>query len=788
MQPSDEVLDAALAAPQRDVAQSTRLGGRELGPQVQSWKVERAYNTDLPEAMRAVSGSASAQLELQLSGADGVPAPRMYSAWADRATGDVARPGQSVVHSAGLTGRMLPAFRGTVRSRSADSGSDTVTVQALDGAERLRGPASLPRPYHGVLYGRPVATATWCVDELLRQGGIHTCPPPRAPELDKEDADPFTVLYASLHGGFNASYGQPETVPAPSAYDWVREGAPFEMALMPKEAGLTVSWMPRSRFVLPGSIFQVECWVNTALSRGSKLELKTVFDRSAGASGHLTAVFDTSSGAVTITSGTVGGTSGTWTWNFPKLASAKGRWHLGFMADATGTGTSVIPSFQPRLTAPDGGYLVGGKSASSTNTNAAQPQSELNRVDVITDMAVECVQVTDRIWTDTAGYPAEEWEQRGRWSKGAALDEAALPLYDVPKVSGSLWEAITEIARASMSTAEFDEFGVFRWRGPKRFQTTPTEPDLTLTTLRDIASLTVGEEIDACRNYCEQPYKDWSKVTSVLGTVVDDPTKWEIPPGGSREVSYAVAEDENDFGPPVVDDDVTPIKGGSKVRFGTAVTGGKAVKGAVTVSTRRQGPLVILRFTNRGTAAVWTVTKDGKGSVHLETIKSGAEPKQRSYAWFNTDSQKYYGKQQYLAEASDWVQDRPSASDLSFAMLDAGRYPMPLLGEVEVLHDPRVQLGDAVRVVDSAGAALDTLAWVVGIRTTATAGSAPQQVLTLRGASWTSPPRDEGLVPDPPLDPNVGRQRPYTEVTAAYDTLADLLAKGIPYRALKQYG
>ncbi|MFD9283314.1 hypothetical protein ACFWD7_39745 [Streptomyces mirabilis] len=137
MQNSDETLAAALAATERIPAHSTRLGGREMGGQVQSWKVERAYSTDLPEALRAFSGSASAQLELSLGGS-GAPAPRLYSAWSARASGDVVRPGQSVVHAAGANDRTVPAFRGAVRSRTAASGSDTVTVQALDGAERLR--------------------------------------------------------------------------------------------------------------------------------------------------------------------------------------------------------------------------------------------------------------------------------------------------------------------------------------------------------------------------------------------------------------------------------------------------------------------------------------------------------------------------------------------------------------------------------------------------------------------------------------------------------------------------
>ncbi|MFE6165581.1 hypothetical protein ACFQ7F_42520 [Streptomyces sp. NPDC056486] len=783
MQRSDEALDRALAAPERVPSHSTRLGGMEVGPQVQSWKVERAYATDLPEAMRAVSGSASAQLELLLGGAEGVPAPQLYSAWADRLTGDLVRPGQSVVHTAGAAGRTVPAFRGTVRSRTAASGSDTVTVQALDGAERLRGPASLPRPYHGYLLGRPVATATWCVDELLRQGGIHSCPPPRAPAVDPTDTNPFTALYASLHGGFNATHGQPELVPSPSTYDWIREGAPFEMALMPKAAGLAVSWMPRSRFALPGKVFQVECWVNTALARGNMIEMSAVFDQNGTRTGYLKVSFDIATGNVHITSGTNGVAEQVLPpWPIDTLASLRGVWHLGFMVDTSSTGSVVAPTVQPRLTQPDGRYRVGAK-VTFNKEDAWQPVSELQQIDLKTDMAVECLQVTDRVWADTATYPREEWEQRGQWTKGAVLDTPELPLFDVPKVSGSQWDAITEIARASMSTAEFDEQGVFRWRGPSRFTKVPTVPDRTVTTRRDISSLTVTEEIDACRNYCEQPYQDWNGIKAVVGEPILDTVVREIKPNSAIVVQYAMAEDDTEVGPPgVLDDSVSGE--GHQVRFGSAKTGGVSVKGDVTVGCWRDGPTYYVRFANHSASSVWTVTKDGKPSVRLQPLKRSADPKQRTYALTNSPSQKYYGKQQYTAPSGDWVQTAETAVALAKAMINAGRYPVPLLGDVEVLHDPRIQLGDVVRVVDSAGAELDTFAWVVGIRTTHAAGSTPQQTLTLRGTAFNGVPADAGLAPDAPVDPAYGQQRKYQQLAAQYATLDALTKQAISYRTL----
>ncbi|WP_445278111.1 hypothetical protein, partial [Streptomyces sp. DSM 41033] len=129
------------------------------------------------------SGVSSAQLDLSLTGTGGKSAPALYGPWAPRQTADAVRPGQSVVHGWGISGMVPDAFRGTVRSRSAESGTDLVHVSALDGAERLRQPARVPRPdgafSSGASWANWAASPVWVVDHLLRAAGIHTAPPPR---------------------------------------------------------------------------------------------------------------------------------------------------------------------------------------------------------------------------------------------------------------------------------------------------------------------------------------------------------------------------------------------------------------------------------------------------------------------------------------------------------------------------------------------------------------------------------------------------------------------------------
>ncbi|WP_405507579.1 hypothetical protein OG323_14455 [Streptomyces cyaneofuscatus] len=794
MRATDAQTTGALGAGSRVTAHATRLGGKEVTDQVLSWQLERSYSTDLPEAMRAFSGSSAAQLQLQLAGADGRSAPALYSPWAPRATGDVARPGQSVVHAYGTDAGTLPAFRGTLRNRSAASGTDQVQLTALDGAERLHGPAALPKPYAGFYWRRPVATATWCVDELLRQAGIHTGPPPRYP--DAVANAPLTLVHASLHGGFAAPYGQPELVPDPRHYSWARTGAPHEMMLVPHAAphakspdtdvsGLIASWFPRSRPTIPGSRLFAEAWVNSAVGFGSTVSLELDLNGEGTWVGQLRLSADFSLGQIFMYSGSRGNGGYHMTWNVPEMKTQPGVWHIGGFFDLSGTDSSVLPTVQPRLTGPDGhSYSLGPGVFSPAHTDAAQEMSELAQMRLITTMGTEGVQLTSGL----AAIPSmAEFTQS--WERGAQLDDAILPLHSVPRVSGSQWEVLTQIARASMSTAEFDERGIFRWHNYTRFATLPTAPDLTLTSVRDISSLTLTEEIDACRNYCVQPYKDWTAVAVSSGTTYTDTVIREIPGRSTVTIRYVLADEEFDIGPPNTDDDQSVALGFS-VRFGpTPSAGGDAIKGWVEVLARREEGYLVVQFTNRGAQRLFTVTVDGKPSVFIQTMVPSTEAVERQATSSSAGgtSERFYGRQEFSAEASDWVQDFRAAKDLADAMRSAGEYPVPVISETEVLYDPRIQLGDVVRLVDTVGAELDTLAWVVAIRTAATAAGTVQQTLTLRGTRPNGLPYDTGLTPDTSADHTPLPAGPtHGNVRLRYTTLAALASGGRTWRQVKE--
>ncbi|UFQ15504.1 MULTISPECIES: hypothetical protein [Streptomyces] len=748
MRPGSAELISALNSGERQPSQTVRLGGKDMSAQVQSWTLEQSYGTDLPDAMRAYSGSSSAQLSLTLGGTNGRSAPALYGPWAPRATGDVVRPGQSVVHGWGVGGQAVPTFRGSVRARSAQSGTDTVSVTALDGAERLRQPASLPRPSGGIDPDTPfgsatnwVSSPTWCVDHLLQRAGIHTCPPPRKEAL----------LYASMHGGAAANIGFLKSLSGDWSA-WPKTNAPWDCAVQGSSKGTTkAEYAPQKRSVNRhhSEGFFLEAWVdNTGVTSGTRtLDLSLSWVRGTAAPVYTSMQVDFSDG------GTISYTNGT----DPNLITNSsvvstvvdmyqfGRFFFGMWLKFSSTGVATAEAI---LGYPDGTEEI----IKLGSAGSAIPAGALGNVILrIGGLRVEAVQVSQ-----LAKRPANlaDATQKGKWKKSARLDEPNVPLRVIPVVSGSSWEVITSIAKATLSTAAFDGDGIFHWRNGSRWAVAPSRADLTVTSAREIAALSITEEIDACRNHCSVKWSNWFRVKANKATTKKTtPHMREIPAGGSYTMSWDYGDEELDTSPPFTANELAP----DCIRFATERAGETVVYGAVEVKVTREAGALVLEMFNRSKTSVWltpTTLFDGPVTLLTPSVDSGASPSDNWSAAWNTNSQKIYGVQEFEHDPGGWIQDSKSASAVASVLRDAGAYPLPLIGEVEILPDPRIQLGDVIRVVDYTGASLDTLAWVIGIRTSGAEGSV-RQTLTLRATSYNGTPLDAGLKPDPPVDPSV---------------------------------
>lgn len=739
------LVTAALTRGERSAAHSVRLAGRELGPQVQSWSLDRSYATDLPEAMRAVSGSAAAQLDVSLSGTGGKGAPALYGPWAPRATGDITRPGQSVVHDWGVGPFPLPQFRGTVRSRSGSSGEDRVRVTALDGAERLRFPARLPRP-DGVLSTHLsvggvtswVASPVWVVDHLLRLGGIHTCPPPRS----------TSILYASLHGGTAANIGYLAALKGSWVY-WTDFNKPFESAALGSVGWEnSAEYVPRTKPVNRRSDgVWLEFWVNTKPRTGAEpgyTRVHTTWMANGSTRHYLTMEVDCQSGKLTAWNGTspehTQNQALQWTHEPLKNGSV---FHVGWWLSWSSSG---VPTVAPVITEQGALFPMAFGDAVLSQTPVPPANLETVKLAIRGGLSVEAFQVSQLAAKPTT---VETATLDGTWKRGASLARPRLAMETIPRVEGSAWEVISQVAKATLATAEFDSNGYFKWRDHARWADSSPQPNLTVSSTRELASLTVGEEIDACRNYVSVKWANWSRVRGdTIATVSDSASGTSIAPGATLTRTMPIGEDQWDPRTPNTYVDAMPDC--VSIRSGASDTSPGAY-GAVEASLTRDGGQVTLSLRNRSAT---TVYYHGTNAYARTTASdSPAGPTDALATAQSAASQRAYGIQTYEHQGAGWLQYRETAGEIANAILSAGEYPIPTLQTVEILADPRLELGDVVRVVDSMGAALDTLAWVVGIKTNGESGRITQ-TLTLRGTKANGVPSDMGLAPDPPVNPN----------------------------------
>ncbi|MEU7525449.1 hypothetical protein AB0A74_06935 [Saccharothrix sp. NPDC042600] len=722
---ADPDLVTALGEAERINTTLTRLGGRDLTTQVTAWAVDRAYDSDLPAPMRATNGSASAELRLTLSGPDPTTtAAQLYSPYAPSATADIARPGQSAVHGWGIDGNALPAFRGTVRDRIADSRTGLVELSALDGAERLRDAARLPAVISP--NATNIASGTWVVDHLLREAGIHSTPPPR----------PDCFLYASMHGGVVPDIGYYRShTNTPATYR--SNDVPWQMAFEAYTTPYTVRWDPRTRTTIGGRALFTELWTQnptSSSSAGYQVRLGLVYQTDTTTT---TLYWVADFAADTITCG-VSGTSNQSSTTSNVGLLTKGTYHIGVRWAWSGR----QPVARCHITGPGitGGYKEIGFAAFT-----ALGEAQMSHVELTSGLATEAVQVCAR----PQGLVRSEFEPA--WTRGAVVQGYTTQYTAIPPVQASSWEVISAVAKAEQATAEFDPYGVFRYRSNSRFRS-PGTPALTVTSSREIASLRVSEAIDSVRNVVDVPYEQY-RAGANAERFTDSGTR-SIPPGGILTLTFDYDVTEYDSPPPVLYTTTIPANT-SRVRFSPNSSGTSAIVGGIESTTERDGATLHITFRNTSGATMWMLTDTGTNSLSVwsQRLASGS-PARLSLRRYAESSRTLYGPQVYRVPATPWIQQWNNAAQIADYLLGMAARPLPVLGDVEILPDPRITLGDLVQVIDNVGATLSTPAWVVGIRTSGDNTGRVRQVLTLRATLSTGPPADAGLFPDPPLDPD----------------------------------
>ncbi|MFB9439756.1 hypothetical protein [Streptomyces showdoensis] len=524
---------------------------------------------------------------------------------------------------------------------------------------------------------------------------------------------------------------------------WTKTGAPFESAMDGTFSTAEANYRPAVATVNRTSDgLWLEGWANTTFSNPNTdqiLRYRLQYDTGTD-SRFVSLEINFLTGTMTASHGANADPASNQrvSWN-TSAAMGAGTYHFGWWLRWSSTG---VPTVAPVVT-KNGTAWAGADQSLAT---APSPPGELRAVNlVVTNLRIEAMQISQ-----LAAKPATDAERTltGTWTKGATLGTPAFPMAVFPAVSGDVWSVLTDIARATLSTVEVDRDGFIRWQDYTRWAATPTTPALTVSSARELASLTVTEEIDACRNAVAVKWQNWAGHDYELAGLTDSPaTPIAVAAGATITRSMPTSEDRYDPVPPTI---TGALSGwGNLIIRTAAATTAPLVRGAAEYSIRREDGTVYLTVRNRSASTFYY------HACNLGTPKPSqttGTPVVSLAAERDAASQAAYGMQSFEHDGAPWIQDGGTGRDVAKALIKAGAVPAPQLQSVEILPNPRVDLGDVVRVVDTTGAQLDTLAWVIGIRTEGS-GTAVRQTLTLRGVASNGMPADTGLTPDPPTRP-----------------------------------
>lgn len=741
MRSGSEDLDAALAAGQRTYDLQVRLGGRDVTDEVTSWSVDRGSDTSLPEQVATPTGSSAAETKLTLAGEGERTAASRYSPWAPRSTADIARPGQSCVLEWGLAEERMQALRGRVRSVSATARTGTAQVTALDGAELLRGRAWLPP---GVEWQSGYLYTQWAVDHALRMSGIYTSPPPR------EGA----IFFASMNGGRQANIGMLKSTTQiaryyPSRSPWTAGPAVTESGAN-EYTEWSATYAPQTRVITQQNTLVVEWWIyRRDVEDNPRSRVDLVFsDRPEGEAGRedtvVTCRYDPATRqmrAETDITGVV--------WTVPETADQAGRFKVVFLIGMTTTSNPVMA--RAWLYQPNGALW----SSPTTHNGPPPVWGVLENIKVSGTGPMECVGVTPV----TSSLNVVE-----QWRRGARVDiigpggagSTRYRLDALPDTSGTWWDLLKQIASDNLGYMWFDEDGMFHFRTYDYVTPGDTPPpDLVVTAARDISDIQVSEEIDSVRNRIEVGWSPYNTGSSAQNKLYDYTSVTTVGPGETvGPIRFDLQGRPWGMWAPMVFSGASKPTGnpGSLVKFVT--TAGTRSPVEVTLTWDTGYPA--LTYYNRGASTAYaamsgsSLASPSLRMAHAEIDTPQAQPVSRQ----NAASVARYGVQALEIAASPWVQSVFWADTISLALVAWTAWPVPLTGKIQILPDPRIQIGDVVRIVDRDGTRIDGIYRVLGYAVRGS-GASVAMTLDVRPLDRPALPEDAGLTMEPVLDPAV---------------------------------
>lgn len=309
-------------------------------------------------------------------------------------------------------------------------------------------------------------------------------------------------------------------------------------------------------------------------------------------------------------------------------------------------------------------------------------------------------------WSGLAGKPA---------TYAAVLDSGLNRLSYIPYRNGDdSWDVVTDIASAEFGSVFWDEDGVFRFWNLDRIQGKQSTI-VREYTLDNITGLNLVNFFDGVRNV-------WSVTTNrKRGTWSsafrsNDNNQFVVPgftrkrfklwindvqitdPGSIPRYSTVVG---NPFGVPIWNNDLLV---GYVVQFlvaGTWAEYDSLVSGVDITSYLDIDGNIIVDITNGYYETCRLSTNDGSPALHLKGTRIiGLDPVSDSIT--DIPSVEKYGPRN-LSISGDWYQDAYNSNAMIDKLIARTAAPIPTTDAITTAGDPRIQLGDTIRIKDSDG-------------------------------------------------------------------------------------
>ncbi|MBP2320498.1 hypothetical protein JOF56_000883 [Kibdelosporangium banguiense] len=743
--PDDLDLAAAVEAPERaprvrlladwDRDQSFDHPLTDLSTVVDEISVERALTGDLPPETTLIEGYATAKLTARVSG-HRPDDPRDVARMLSPIRADSPLFGKPIVDvpvrcDLGLTTpageRMLRQFTGTVRRLDVTSATRTVELEALDPAEQLRAPVTLP------LYAERVDTyysyttryhaytnTQWLVDFCLRRNGIYFSPPPR----------PTTIWAVTGHGslapdiGNNAqlaaeSFVAPDTpLFVPGRYGLAANGGPDLYAEATYNSAVS-GYDMRTPHTLELLVKAGGSNTFHARSNGSLLTVRSRFATGAGHSVEI-AISPTGQllGRIYTTTSVQGSFSG------PSI-TGPAAWHsVGLWLWVNQQSRIITYAWQlDGVTTPI--QTAQGNALVSFDAN---PRAE---VKVALSLPVQCLQIS----TGPPTGPPANWG--AVHTSQADLDTGLNWLTGLPDVhNADSWDIIRQAVAAEYGLVGFNEIGrfFFRTRTSAQTATDTAAVGRTLTAAVSLADLRVSTSIDSVRNQItaaitprlevSSPVTVWQTTAPDEYIVAENTTVRVLVTMPHRvKTSYATLTNV-----PIANwTDTAPASG-----FCPISTAGSYIPSGVFITVEHEDDeySFYLRIRNTSTLPIMfaTGTRPALRVAGIDSIE--IPPIQHSRT--NPASATTWGSRVLTLPDNPFRQRIDTADTVSALLLADLANPVPVLDDIPVTGDPRTQLADLVTLHDPDGLGGPIQGSVIGIRRTLSDTSGLADTLTIR--------------------------------------------------------